>query len=253
MTARALLLACALLAAAPARAETPFERLRSAEEPADRVLACAELAKPPHRGPNAYDALSRAMKSDLSERVRLAAAVAALTYTGGRTLADGDEFLKAEPGSAVRRDFLIALSSEPAQFVSPEATRIIAASLLDDPSDDVRLAAARSAGERGDPLAIGAVRAASEKDKSKAVREAAKKALGILSTPPKPKPVPKVTPPKNDAVKGKDPCPPPWGWCGCSGAIKLKPRCLTRDECRGLQSKMASNGLVCSWDGHAEQ
>ena len=253
MTAKALLLACALLASAPAGAETPFERLRSAAEPADRILACGELAKPPHRGPTAYEALSSAMKSDLSERVRLAAAVAALTYTGGRTLADVDEFLKTEPGTDVRRDLLVALSTEPAQFENPDATRIIASSLAEDPSDEVRLAAARSAGERGDSLAIGAVRVASEKDASKAVREAARKSFLILTKPPKPKAVPKVAEPKNDAVMGKDPCPYPWGWCICSGVIKLKPKCLTREECAGLQSKMASNGLVCRWDGHAEQ
>jgi hypothetical protein len=196
VTARALLLAAALLAPAWAGAAEP------------------------------YEALAKTMKSDLSERVRLAAAIAALAYPGGRALADADEFLKAEPGPGVRGEFLAALSTAPAHLMDPEPTRMLAAAAADDPSAEVRSAAARALGVR--------------------------KALQ-LSSRPKPKPRPKVARPKEDAVMGQDPCPAPWGWCACAGVVTLKPRCLTRDECRGVQSEMTAHGLVCKWDGRVDE
>lgn len=254
MTARASLLLAALLAAAPALAEAPesaYARLKSAAEPADRVRACAELSSAPNREPRAYQALAAAMDRDLSDRVRQAAALAALTYPGGSTLALIDAFLKTEPGAGVRRAVLVALSTEPAHFENPDATRIIAYSLSEDPSREVRLAAAEALGARGDVLALGAVGRASGKDESKAVREAARRAMIILARPPKPKPKAQLhDPPKPDAVFGRDPCPTPWGWCACSGAIKLKPKCLTREECRSLQSEMRRHDLTCDWDAH---
>lgn len=253
MTARALLLASALFATAAARAEeasSPFIRILSEAEPSERMRACGELAQPPHRGPRAYEALIAAMNHDLSERVRLAAAVAAITYSGGQTLNHIDSFLKSEPGADVRRRLLVALSTEPAHFDSPDATRILIAALGEDPSVEVRLGAAAALGERGDPLALGAVGRASEKDEDKGVRDAARRSMLILSKPPKPKPKPKLPdPPKPDAVFGQDPCPVPWGWCACSGAVTLKPKCLTRDECRSLQSDMRHHHLECKWDG----
>jgi hypothetical protein len=252
MTARALLLLAALFAAGPARAEAPesvYERLKSAAEPEDRIRACAELSSASYRAPRAYQALAAAMDRDLSERVRQAAAVAALAYPGGQTLALIDAFLKAEPGAAVRSAVLVALSTEAAHFENPDATRIIAYSLAEDPSPEVRLAAAAALGARGDVLALGAVGRASERDGNPGVRAAARRAMIGLSRPPKPKPKPQLhDPPKPDAVFGKDPCPRPWGWCACSGAIKLKPKCLTRDECRSLQSEMRRHDLTCGWD-----
>jgi len=256
LTARTLLLLAALIAAAPARAQdaaSPFTRLESAAEPSDRIRACSELALPPHRGPRAYQALNVAMDRDLSERVRLAAAVAALTYPGGQTLKHIGSFLKSEPGAGVRRELLVALSSEPAHFDNPDATRIIASSLSEDPSVEVRLGAAAALGARGDPLALGAAGRASERDENKSVRDAARRTMFILSKPPKPRPRPKLPiPPKPDAIFGQDPCPRPWGWCGCAGAVQLKLKCLTRAECRSLQAEMRRNDLVCRWDGHSE-
>jgi len=252
MTARALLLLAALLAAAPARAEAPesvYERLKSSAEPEDRIRACVELSSAAYRGPRAYRALAAAMDRDLSERVRRAAAVAALAYPGGQTLALIDSFLKAERGASVRSAVLVALSTEAAHFENPDATRIIVYSLAEDPSPEVRLAAAAALEARGDVLALGAVGRASGKDPDQGVRAAARRAMIVLSRPPKPKPKPKPqAPPEPDAVFGKDPCPRPWGWCACSGAIKLKPKCLTRDECRSLQSEMRRHGLSCEWD-----
>lgn len=255
MTARALLLAAALLASrAPAEdAASPFERLKAAQETADRIAAAAELARPPHRGPAAYRALGEAMNRDLSERVRLAAAVAALTYPGGGTLELIGSFLKTEPGSAVRRELLVALSTEPAHFENPDATRLLISALADDPSVEVRRGAAEALGGRGDALALGAAGRAAEKDESKDVRAAARAAMLILAKPPKPRPKPKLPdPPKPDAVFGVDPCPRPWGWCSCAGAVKLKPKCLTRPECRSLQNEMRNHGLACNWDGRSE-
>lgn len=256
LTARTLLLLAALIAASPARAEdaaSPQARLQTAAEPSDRIRACAELARLPHRGPLAFQALDDAMTRDLSERVRLAAAVAAITYPGGKTLARIDSFLKSEPGAAVRRNVIVALSTEPVHFENPDATRIIASALADDPSVEVRLAAAEVLGERADPLALGAVGRASEKDADKDVREAARRSMMILSKPPKPKPRPKRSdPPKPDAVFGKDPCPSPWGWCACAGPFTAKPKCLTRDDCRRRQGEARNYDLECKWDGQSE-
>lgn len=257
MTVRALFLLAALLAAATASAadaDTPFARLKSAPEPSARIGACAELARPPHRGTQAYQALHAAMGDDLSERVRLAAAVGAISYPGGRTLADIDAFLKSEPGAAVRRELLVALSSEAAHLDNPDATRIIAVSLAEDQSVEVRRDAAAALGVRGDRLALGALRRASEKDADKDVREAARRALILLSKPPKALPKPKLPdPPKPDAVFGVDPCPRPWGWCACAGAIALKPKCLTRPECGSLQAEMRHHDLECKWDSLGDE
>ena len=256
MTPRTLLLLAALIAASPVRAEdaaSPFERLKSASEPSVRALACAELAQPPHRGPSALLALDEAMNRDLSERVRLAAAVAAITYPGGKTLGRIDSFLKSEPGAAVRRNLIVALSTEPAHAANPDASRIIAASLTDDPSVEVRLAAAEVLGERADVVALGAVGRASERDADKAVREAARRSMLILSRPPKPRPKPKLPdPPKPDAVFGKDPCPRPWGWCACAGPFTAKSKCLTPAECRSRQIEARNYNLDCKWDGQNE-
>lgn len=249
-------IAAALLAAGPARAEeagSPFSRLAASPEASERILACGELAKPPHRGNRAYLALVEAMKRDLSERVRLAAAVAVVSYPGGQTLTDIDAFLKTEPGAAVRVELLVALSTETLHFGNPDATRIIASALSDDPSSDVRFKAATLLGARGDVLALGAVGRAAGKDENKGVREAARRAMITLSKPPKPKPKAKLPDaPKLTAKFGVDPCPRPWGWCKCEGAITLKPKCLTQDECRNLKAEMSRHSLLCKWDGLTE-
>lgn len=241
--------------ALPARADdaTPYTRLANSQEPAERIAACVELAKPENRGTPAYTALHKAMGGDLSERVRLAAALGALTYGGGQTLAHIDAFLKTEPGPEVRRDLLLALSTEPAHFENPDATRILISSLQEDPSPDVRLGAARGLGLRGDALALIAVGRAAEKDEDKRVREAAKVAMKILSKPTKARPKPKgPPPPKTDAVFGKDACPIPWGWCACSGAIALKAKCVTGPECREMNNEMRHRDLECHFNGSTD-
>lgn len=251
MMTRTLLLVAILANAQDA--VSPYTQLQSALEPAERIRACAELAQPPQRSQRAYQALLVAMNNDLSERVRLAAAVAVITYPGGATLSQIDSFLKTEPGAAVRRELLVALSTEPAHFANPDATRIIVYSLTEDQSVEVRIGAAEALGLRGDALSLGAVGRASEKDKNKGVREAARRSMIILSKPPKPKPKPKLPdPPKADAVFGKDSCPRPWGWCRCAGAVTIKPQCLTSAECRTRNIELRRNGLECRWDGHSE-
>ncbi|MBI3289721.1 MAG: HEAT repeat domain-containing protein [Elusimicrobia bacterium] len=249
---RALLLAAALLAPLGARAgkaPSPWELLESAE-PAERAAACAELARPPHQSTASYAALSRAMRDDLSDRVRLAAGVATLAFPGGATLAAVEGVLKTEPGAEIRRGLIVALATAPAHADNPDATRMIAAALADDADKGVRRAAAAALATRNDPAAVGAVRRASADDADKGVREAAARAFSVLSIPPKAKPKKKAPKrPDPEGVKGHDACPLPWGWCECSGVVRVRPQCLTTKECRTRNAEMQHYNVSCTWNG----
>ncbi len=196
-------------------------------------------------------ALSQTMRRDLSQRARLGAALEVITMPGGEALGLAESFLKSEPGAEVRRELLLALSTASAHLDNPEATRVIAAMLSDDPSVEVRRAAATALGERRDPIARGEVQRAATSDEDKGVRAAAARALTLLLTPAKAKTKSKdqPKPPKADAVYGQDPCHFPWGWCACSGLVHIKPKCLTRDECDNLRSEMRRHDLSCTWSG----
>lgn len=245
-----------LLAAGACAAEAGLDdallKLREEPEPAARVEQARRLAAEPLRGPRAYQALAEAMERDLSDQVRLAAAKAVASWPGGEPLERVERFLKAENGAMTRRDLALALSTEPAHAANPDATRILAGLLLDDPSPAVRRGAAVGLALRRDITAIGAARKAAASDPDKDVRAVAAKAAAVLEKPPKAKAKPKAPPPpKEDAVKGKDKCSPPYGWCECGyPVIKTAPKCVTKDECRHLfNNSYRRNNLSCDWDG----
>jgi HEAT repeat protein len=249
----ALLLSLALLSAAPARAgsaeDASLERLH-AEDPAARERACVDLASATPRGARVYPALALAMDRDLSERVRLAAAKGVITFPGNEALKRAQGFLQAEPGPRNRAELTLALSTEPAHLEDSGATDLISSMLSEDPSPDVRRAAVLGLARRGDQRGLGALRRAAEKDPDKTVRDAARQALAALSAPrpPPSKPAP-PKPPKPDAVKGRDACPAPWGWCECDGPIKREPKCLTRGDCRIEVDTVIQLGMPCMWNG----
>ena len=244
-----------MAAAVPAHALSPedsaLEALHS-DDPAARAAACVALATAPTHGPSVYGALALAMDRDLSERVRLAAGKAVITFPGDDPLKRVLRFFQSEPGPQNRIDLTVALSTAPSRLEDTGVTDLISSLLAEDPSAEVRGAAALALARRGDTRALPAVRLAAEKDADKSVRDAARRALKLLSAPrpapPKAKPW-QPTPPKSDAVKGKDPCPAPWGWCECDGPIKLAPKCLTRSECRVELDTAIGLGMPCTWNG----
>ncbi|MEK7389830.1 MAG: HEAT repeat domain-containing protein [Elusimicrobiota bacterium] len=247
---------CAALTAAPALSQDaehiPLLRLQSSD-PSERRVACALLASAAHRGPQAYRALLDTMRRDLSERVRLSAAAGIITFPGTEPIQHVEAFFKTEPGPAVRRELLIALSTEPTRLGDSEATRLIASLLAEDQSAEVRRTAADILGQRPGPAARTALLAASRADVDKEVRSLALRSLGALLSPPKTKKKSSAAlkPPKADAVFGVDSCLPPWGWCACVGAVRLKPKCVTKDECRDTRSEMRRYDMTCDWDGQA--
>lgn len=238
---------------APKSAEDAMvEKLQSAADPADRLRACAELAAEPKRGERAFSALSWAMSRDLSDQVRVAAAKVVIGFEGDEALRQAENFLQSEPGTRTRMALILALSTEPAHAGNSDVTRLIAGILADDPSAEVRATAATALGRRGDPIGLPPAMRAFGHDPDKTVRSAAEEAVRILSTPPKrevARKAPKPSAPKPDAVKGKDPCPPPYAWCECNGVIRRTPKCLTRNECHAMYNNVLSSGLQCTWSG----
>jgi len=249
-----LLLLASLLAAVPARAasaeDAALQQLRS-DDAAVRAGACVELATATERGPRVYPALALLMDRDLSEKVRLAAAKAVITFPGDDALRRAESFLKSEPGPETRSDLIVALSVEPSRLGNAAVTDLIAAQMFDDPRPEVRRTAATALARRGDRRALPAVKHAAKNDADKAVREAAALAVRVLLAPPPSHPLQqyKPKPPKPDAVKGKDPCPAPWGWCECDGPIKREPKCLERSDCRVEVNTAVQLGMPCSWNG----
>lgn len=247
----ALLLAASAAAAEP-DIESTLSKLRDEPEAAARVELVRALSAPPLRGPRAYQALAETMERDLSDAVRLAAAKAVATWPGGEPLERLDRFLKTENGPVTRRELVLALSTEPAHADNPDATRLLASLLLDDPVPAVRRGAAVALALRRDITAVGAARKAAASDPDKDVRAVAAKAVAVLEKPRPAKPKPKAAPaPKEDAVKGKDRCAPPYGWCECGyPVIKTPPKCLTKEDCIHLyRNSYRRNNLSCDWDG----
>lgn len=245
-----------LLAPAAFAAETDVSdalmKLRAEPEAAARIELVRALSMPPLRGPRAYEALLETMERDLSDSVRLAAAKGVATWPGGGPLERLDNFMKAESGAMTRRDLVLALSTEPAHRDNPDATRLLANLLLDDPAPAVRRGAAVGLALRGDISALGAARKAASSDPDKDVRAIAAKAVAVMERPPKAKAAKKAPPPpKPGAVKGVDKCSPPYGWCECGyPVIKTPAKCLTREDCRHLFiNSYRRNNLSCDWDG----
>ena len=251
----ALLFSTLLIVSGPARAaaaeDSALERIHS-EEAASRERACAELARAPARGPRVYPALVYAMDQDLSERVRLAAAEALITFPGDDALKSAQRFLQSEPGEQNRIALTVALSTEPSRIDDAGVTDLISTMLFDDPNAEERRAAALGLARRGDAKALPALRRAAAGDADKRVREAARQAVQFLSRhrPPSPKPAaPKAKSPAPGAVKGKDSCPEPWAWCECDGPIKRPPKCLKHAECRIEIDTLIQLGMPCTWNG----
>ena len=250
----AFLVTMALLAAIPARAATAedaaLERLHS-QDPAARERACAELAHAPQRGPRVYPALFFAMDRDLSERVRLAAAEALITFPGDEAARRVQSFLQTEPGAQTRADLIVALSTDSSRLEDSTITDLISQTLSNDPSPEARRSAALGLANRHDSRALPAVRRAAENDADKSVRDAARRAARVLSAPRRvqAKPAYQKPTPKADAIKGQDPCPEPWAWCECDGPIKRPPKCMRRNECRVELDTMIQLGMPCTWSG----
>ena len=252
-----LVLLSAVLAAAPARAQTSAEdalliRLAASTSTAVREGACADLARLKTRSPEAFKALSTSMTRDLSDRVRLAAAKAIITFPGDDALRLADEYLKSEPGAEDRGLFLMDLATEPAHIENSDVTRTIAALLDNDPNAEVRRAAALSLSRRGDSVGLPSALRAQQKDADESVRASALMAVSVLSKKKvikKSKGPPKAAAPKADAVKGLDPCPPPWAWCECTGVIVRPPKCRTRSECHVMYNGVLQIGISCTWSG----
>lgn len=246
----------ALLLAVPAAADADvgaaLAQLRDEPDASARIAVVRSLGKEPLRGPRAYQALAEAMERDLSDAVRLEAAKQVATWPGGEPLERVDKFLKAETGADTRRQLALALSTEPAHAANPDATRILAELLLNDPAPAVRRGAAVGLALRGDITGVGAAKKAAEADPDRDVRSVAAKAVAVMLKPKKGPPKKAAPePPKENAVKGKDPCRPPYGWCECGyPVIKTAPKCLTKDECRHLfNNSYRRNNLSCDWDG----
>jgi len=213
-----------------------------------RAFLLAVLLAAPAGGAT-FESLVETAGHDLTPRARLDAAIAALAFPGGKTLAFADGFVKSEPGWEVRREFLLALATAPAHAGNPDATRLLAAALAEDPTPEVRRAAADALAARGDKVALGAVRRASASDADKETRQAAARAMIALSAPPKAKPKKSLPPVKEDAVKGRDACNFPGGWCECAGAIRRPAKCLAIGDCRALQAQLRHHDLICTWSG----
>lgn len=254
---KAALLAALLLAAGAARAaEEPvqdaFFLLRTSSEPAARAAACAELSTAPYRGPEAERALALVMTADLSDVVRLAAAKSRARYFDSEAAPALAAFFAKEPSDAARADMALTLSTEPAQRLSPEATRVLADLMTADAAPAVRRAAVAALLNRDDPRVLPWLNAAAKTDADASVRAAAEAAAKtVASRPPPPKPKKAaVKEPDPDGVKGKDPCPLPWAWCDCGGAIPTRSHCIRREECqRKYLDSYKPLGLTCSWSG----
>jgi 3-methyladenine DNA glycosylase/8-oxoguanine DNA glycosylase len=199
-----------------------------------------------------FESLTETAGRDLAPRVRLDAAVAALAFPGGKTLEFADTFIKSEPGWEVRREFLLALATAPAHAHNPDATRLLASALDEDTSGKVRRAAADALAVRGDRIALSAARRAAAGDADKETRLAAARAVAVLTAVLKAVPKAKLrkaaAPLNEDAVKGRDPCPAPGGWCECAGAIRRPAKCLLFGDCRKLQAQLRHHDLTCLWN-----
>lgn len=248
---RALLAALAVAALAQEGVEEALAKLRAEPEPPARVELVKALNAPPLRGARAYQAIAETAESDLSNVVRLAAIRAIATWPGGEPLERLERYLKNESDVMGRRELLLVLSTEPAHASNPDATRVIANALLEDASPAVRRGAAVALALRGDFAGIAAARKAAASDPDKEVRSVAAKAVAVLERPRAEKARKKAPPPpKSDAVKGRDKCLPPYGWCECGyPIIKTRPKCLTREECVDLfNNHYRRNNLSCNWD-----
>lgn len=250
------LLCAAAFAQAPDNAKIAglLQRLSKEESPAARVEILQSLANPQLHSAAAFKALSRAALSDLSLQARRAAAVSALSYEGPEPLALAENILKNEQGEDVRLGLCLELSSGSVHQADPQVTDLLARMLSEDPSPAVRLAAVDGLARRADKRALPDLKRAADGDDDPAVRQRAKKTFALLMAPPKTQRSAKKEPAADyKAVKGKDRCPNPNGWCQCSnGALGPRPHCLPREDCaHDYETVYRHDGFVCTWDGQS--
>ncbi len=267
----------ALVGAAPAEPapKADLARLLESEEAADIEALAAALPQEPSsalrlaiarrlgalNAPVSYPALSAAMSNDFDPKVRREAAVFVAGRPGGEALSRLEKYLFEEVWEAGRLAACAALSTAPARGGDPEAARLLARLLLEDPSLAMREVALRGLAFVKDRRVIPALAqaAAAEKegglrrDIEALLRELSKQTSRPASSPPKPRreqeasPAPRA-PAKEDCGEGK-------GWCQCStGQLEGARRCMSRDDCQGLyEDSYAELGGACRFNGRKLQ
>ncbi|MFA6029057.1 MAG: HEAT repeat domain-containing protein [Elusimicrobiota bacterium] len=244
-------------------------KLRAKDDPANVEQLAAALAGEPsaavrrellrtlasgrHVGTRALRAVASAMSGDLDHLARREAAVLSLAFPGGAPLEAGDLFLLEEANPESRAAYCLAAATASAHAADPELTRILARTLLEDAEPPARLAAARALARRGDRRALTAATTAAQKDADESVRREAAAAVRALAKVPRvaPKPVRKTEPPRPRAVKGKDECPAPNGWCECSNGpiLKAPARCMPLEDCEyAYENTYSRHGYQCRWN-----
>ncbi len=267
----------AIAAAAPAEPspKAGLARLLGSEEAADIEALAAALPQETSsslrlaiarrlgalKAPAAYPALSAAMSNDFDPKVRREAAVFVAGQPGGEALSRLEKFLFEEVWEAGRLAACAALSTAPARVGDPEAARVLARVLLEDPSLPMREQALRGLAFVKDRRVTPALAQAAagekdgdlRKDIEALLRELSKQTSRPASPASKPRkeseasPAPRATA-KEECGEGK-------GWCRCStGQLEGARRCMSKDDCQGLyEDSYAELGGACRFNGRKLQ
>ena len=250
-------------------------RLLESEETADIEALAAALSQDPSpalrlaiarrlgalKAPASYPALSAAMFNDFDPKVRREAAVFVAGRPGGEALSRVEKYLFEEVWEAGRLAACAAFSTAAAHAGDPEAARMLARVLLEDPSLRMREQALRGLAFVKDRRVTPALAqaAAGEKDGGlrrdieSLLRELSKQTSRPAPSSPKPRkdqeafPAPR-SPVKEDCGEGK-------GWCRCStGQLEGARRCVSKDDCQGLyEDSYAELGGNCRFNGRRLQ
>lgn len=233
--------------------EILLQAFSAEDSPEIRVELVRALNRGSLRGSPSFAFAARAMFQDLSDQVRAAAAQAMTTYPGERSLELIDKFMTQERGSQARATLCAALSSASALGGSSEATTLLARTLSQDESLEVRQAALSALEQRQDRRAIAMLKRLSPSVKDPALHRRVQKLIEVLSIAPKVEEKKSKTPQRvsDKAVKGVDFCGDGNGWCECSrSTIRPKPRCIPKDDCiYSYENSYRRFGYRCTWDG----
>ena len=221
-----------------------------------RIQLIETLTRGSYRSQDSFSAVSRAMLSDLNDKVRLAAAAGVMSFEGSKSAALIEQLLHNEVSETVRRTVTAQIATAPAQKDNPEVTALLGKVLSEDNSSAVRMAALQGIEARGDKRALATLKTVGDRDPDPSVRRQAKKLQKSLSTQKKAASPSSKKPAKEDvdayeAVKGKDYCGGGNGWCQCEhGMFKPRPRCVSKEDCRHtFENTYRSLGYSCKWDG----
>ncbi|MFA6093516.1 MAG: HEAT repeat domain-containing protein [Elusimicrobiota bacterium] len=238
----------------PANVEALASALAGEASVSVRLEIVRTLSSGRHVGARSLRAIAAAMSADLDHAVRREAALGSVRFPGGESLAADDRYLLEERNEESRADLCIALATAAAHAGDPEATRLLANTLLEDDSVLVRRAALKALSARKDRKASPAVNTAAIKDPDADIRRDAARLLREFAKipralPPKTKkaPAPAARP---KAVKGKDDCPDPNGWCECSNGpiLKVRAHCIAYEDCRfEYENAYSRYGYTCRW------